>query len=500
MSSGTIQAAPRLNARALKHMPASVAVPRYDRARLRHGIVHLGIGAFFRAHGALYTEDVIDPSAPDWGIVGASLRKPDQRDRLAPQDGLYVALERGGGPVAARIVGNLRQVVVAPEDPAALLALMTAADTRIVSLTVTEKGYCHDPATGALQQDHPDIRHDLAHPEQPRTAVGFLVAALAARRKAGLAPFTPLSCDNLPHNGRLLHGLLVQFAALRDDALSAWIEGEVPCPATMVDRIVPAATEADLADAEAATGFHDAAPVSHEPFRQWVIEDRFVGGQRPPWQRAGAELVADVAPYETMKLRLLNGAHSALAYLGFLGGCETIGDAVADGALCGLVARLWREEIIPVLPAPPGVDLGAYTDQLMARFANPAVRHRTWQIAMDGSQKLPQRLLDTVRERRAAGLAYPCLALVVAAWIRYVGGLDEQGRAIDVRDPLAAELQEALRSAGEDADARVRAVLGFTAVFGTDLGDDPAFVAAVSAAYRDLLRLGALRAAAALGR
>jgi fructuronate reductase len=500
MSSDTVHAAPRLNARALKHMAASVTVLRYDRARLRHGIVHLGIGAFFRAHGALYTEDVIDPAAPDWGIVGASLRKPDQRDRLAPQDGLYVALERGGGPVSARVVGNLRQVLVAPEDPAALLRLMSAPDTRIVSLTVTEKGYCHDPATGALQQDHPDILHDLAHPERPRTAVGFLVPALAARRQVGLAPFTPLSCDNLPHNGRLLHGLLVQFAALRDDKLAAWIARDVPCPATMVDRIVPAATDADRTDAEAAAGFHDAAPVSHEPFRQWVIEDRFVDGQRPPWQRAGAELVSDVAPYETMKLRLLNGAHSALAYLGFLGGCETIGDAVADKGLRGFVSRLWREEIAPVVPAPPGVDLNAYTDELMVRFANPAIRHRTWQIAMDGSQKLPQRLLDTVRERRVAGLGYPCLALAVAAWIRYVGGLDEQGRAIDVRDPLGPDLQGALHAAGEDAEARVRAVLGFAAVFGRYLGRDPDFATAVIAAYRDLSRLGALRAAAALSR
>jgi fructuronate reductase len=492
--------APRLSAATLGRLPAAVAVPRYDRRRLRPGIVHLGLGAFFRAHGALYTEDVIDPAAPDWGIVGASLRKPDQRDRLAPQDGLYVALERGGGPIAPRVVGNLSGVIVAAEDPSALLARLVAPETRIVSLTVTEKGYCHDPATGALQHDHPDILHDLAHPDRPRSAIGFLVAALAARRKAGLAPVTPLSCDNLPHNGRLLHGLLVQYAALGDDALSGWIAREVPCPATMVDRIVPAVTEADIADALAATGFCDAAPVSHEPFRQWVIEDRFVDGQRPPWQRAGAELVGDVAPYETMKLRLLNGAHSALAYLGFLGGCETIGDAVADRGLSGLVARLWREEIIPVLTAPPGVDLVGYTDALVARFANPAVRHCTWQIAMDGSQKLPQRLLDTVRQRRAAGLAYPCLALVVAAWIRYVGGVGERGETIDVRDPLGSDLRAALDAAGNDPEARVGAALGFEAVFGADLGRDKAFLAAVSAAYRELLRLGALRAAAALAR
>ncbi|MFB9971206.1 mannitol dehydrogenase family protein [Pseudoroseomonas cervicalis] len=489
-------ALPRLGPDSLAALPDAIARPRYDRAALRPAIVHLGLGAFFRAHGALYTEDVLNAQGGDWGIVGASLQRPDQRDRLAPQQGLYTAIEHGPEGARARVVGNLLGVLVAPEDPAALVARLADPETHIVSLTVTEKGYCHDPATGRLRPDHAEIRADLEQPDAPRSAPGFLVAALRRRRAAGLPPFTVLCCDNLPHNGRLLAGLLRDHAALRDDAVAAWIEAEVPFPCTMVDRIVPALTEADLAEARALTGHEDAAPVVHEPFRQWVIEDRFAGDARPDWALAGAQFAADVAPFEHMKLRLLNGAHSALAYLGYLAGHETIGDTMADAAFAGFLRALWREEMLPTLPPPPGTDLLAYTDALAARFANPAIRHRTWQIAMDGSQKLPQRLLGTVRERLAQGLPIPRLALVVAAWIRYVGGVDERGGAIDVRDPLAAALREALDAAGGDPAARVRAALGFPAIFGTDLPAEPRFTDAVTDAYRRLLAAGARAALA----
>ena len=241
-------------------------------------------------------------------------------------------------------------VLVAPEDPAAVVSLLAAPSTSIVSLTVTEKGYCHNPATGRLDPSHPDIVHDRAHPDAPRSAIGFIVAGLAVRRAAGLAPFVVVTCDNLPANGRLLAGLVRDFAALRDNALADWIATNAAFPSTMVDRIVPAMTPADLKDARAATGLLDAAPVSHEPFRQWVIEDRFENTERPQWELAGAQIVADVAPFEHMKLRLLNGAHSALAYLGYLAGHETIFDAVSDPALNGFVRRLW-DEIVPMVPA-----------------------------------------------------------------------------------------------------------------------------------------------------
>ena len=488
---------PRLSPETLVAHPPAAAVlrPRYDRARLSPAIVHLGLGAFFRAHGALYTEDALNAGGGDWGIVGVSLQRPDQRDRLAPQGGLYTALERGPAGERARIVGNLLDVRVAPEDPAGIVALLAAPETRIVSLTVTEKGYCHDPATGRLREDHPDIRHDLGAPDSPRTAVGFLAAALRRRRAAGRRPFTVLCCDNLPHNGALLRGLVLDFTAMSDPGLAGWIEEAVPFPSTMVDRIVPAMEQKDLAAAQAATGLADLAPVAHEPFRQWVIEDRFAGGDRPAWELAGAQFTEDVASFEHMKLRLLNGAHSALAYLGYLAGHETIVEAVGDPPLSGYVRRLWAE-IRPMVPPPPGQDLAAYTEDLMTRFGNPAIRHRTWQIAMDGSQKLPQRLLSTVRERLAAGLPIPALALAVAAWARYAGGVDEAGRPIDVRDPMAPTFRAALDAAGNDPGARLAALLGLEPIFGTDLPFHQGFRAAVAVAYERLLAVGARAAAA----
>ena len=457
------------------------------------GIVHLGIGAFFRAHGALYTQEAIAAAGGDWGVIGVSLRSPAQRDLLAPQDCLYTAIERDAGATRATIVSVLREVLVAPEDPAAVLDRMARPSTRIVTLTVTEKGYCHDPATGALNWSHPEIEHDLAHPRAPRSAVGLIVEALRLRKEAGVGPFTAITCDNLPKNGKLLEGLVRAFAERLDPALERWIASHAAFPSCMVDRIVPATTGKDIDDAARLIGLADAAPVTHEPYRQWVIEDRFVDGGRPAWDRCGVQYVADVAPFENMKLRLLNASHSALAYLGYLSGYETIADAVADQGLRDFTGRLWREEIIPVTPIPAGVDASAYVDALMRRYSNCEIRHRTWQIAMDGSQKLPQRILQTVRARLSRNLSIAHLALVVAAWIRYVRGVDEAGKAIDVRDPFAAELKAAIGRASSIA-GEVRAALSFAAIFG-DLSKDPQFAVAVTAAYERLQDEGARRAA-----
>jgi fructuronate reductase len=484
-------ALPRLSPDTLGQARPGTALPQYDRGALGIGIVHLGLGAFVRAHMATYTDDLLAIEPGAWGITGVSLQRPDQRDRLAPQGGLYTTLQRDGAGVRARIIGCVRALLVAPESPAAVLAAMAEPACRIVSLTVTEKGYCQDPATGRLNEAHPDIRHDLGNPAAPRSAVGLIVSALERRRADGAGPFTVLCCDNLPHNGRLLSGLLRDFASLRDSRLAGWIQAQGAFPSTMVDRIVPAATDADTTDAAAATGLWDAAPVSHEPFRQWVIEDHFADDARPAWNKVGAQFVTDVAPYEHMKLRLLNGAHSALAYLGYLAGHETISDTVADDVFRAYIVALWRDEIIPAVPPPRGVDLQGYAAELLARFANPAVRHRTWQIAMDGSQKLPQRLLSTIRERLSRGQPIGRLAIAVAAWIRYVGGVDEAGRPIDVRDPLAAQMLDALANAGPDPARRVAAILGLETVFGTDLPRSAPFVAAVTGAYALLLARGA---------
>ena len=482
---------PRLSSATLGKRRPEVAGPAYDRRSVKAGIVHLGLGAFFRAHGAVYTDDMLADGDHDWGIVGVSLQRPDQRDRLQPQDGLYTLVEKDGDRKRARIIGSVLDVLVAPEDPGAVVARIAAETTQIVTLTVTEKGYCHDPATGRLSQTHADIVHDLATPERPRSAVGMLVAALALRRAAGLAPPTVVSCDNLPHNGRLLAGLVHDFAQLRDPSLASWIAQHGAFPSTMVDRIVPATTADDVRDAEALTGLADAAPVMHEPFSQWVIEDTFVGGRRPRWERAGAELVTDVAPFEAMKLQMLNGSHSALAYLGYLGGHATIGACVADPVYRRYAERLWRDEIIPVTTAPPGVDLAAYARQLMDRFSNQAIQHRTWQIAMDGSQKLPQRLLATIQRRLAQNLPIDGLACAVAAWVRYVGGADEQGRPIDVRDPMAETLARTVAAADGDPARTISAVAGVGTIFDRALASDPRFLQAVSAAYADLLSHGA---------
>lgn len=485
----------RLTLDTLARAKPGCATPGYDRAGLVPAIVHLGLGAFARAHLAAYTDDLLNLAGGDWGILGVSLVRPDQRDRLNPQQGLYTTIERGAQGERARIIGCLLGVMVAPEEPLALLERLASPRTRIVSLTVTEKGYCHDPATGRLNLDHPDIVHDLHNPEAPRTAIGFIVGGLARRRAARVAPFTVLCCDNLPHNGRLVAGLVNDFAQARDPSLAAWIAAEGAFPSTMVDRIVPALAEADHAAAERLTGLADAAPVGHEPFRQWVIEDDFVGGIRPEWEKAGAQFAPDVAPFEHMKLRLLNGSHSALAYLGHLAGHETIVDAVSDPVFADYIRRFW-EEVRPVVPPPPGQSLTDYTDALLARFANPAIRHRTWQIAMDGSQKLPQRLLGSVRERLARGLPIPALAMAIAAWARYVGGTDEKGAPIDVRDPLAGLLRGVIEDAGEAPAARIRAVLRIEAIFGPDLAQNQNFIDAVSNAYETLLASGARAAIA----
>ncbi|MBL3595889.1 mannitol dehydrogenase family protein [Rhodovulum sulfidophilum] len=427
------------------------------------GIVHLGLGAFFRAHGAIYTEEAVARSGGAWGIIGVSLKSPGTRDALAPQGCAYTALELGPDGAVAHPVEIVREVLVAPEDPQAVLEAMADPAIRIVTLTITEKGYCHDPATGALNLDHPDILHDLGS-AHPVSAPGYLVRALQLRRDRGLRPFTVLTCDNLPENGRLVRGVVLALASRIDPALAGWIGSEGRFPATMVDRIVPATSAEDIARVETLTGCHDAAPVMHEPFRQWAIEDDFVDGARPDWGAVGAELVADVTPYEHMKLRMLNGAHSALAYLGYLAGHETISETVADPALGGFVRHLWAREIAPVLTAPPGVSLSAYAEALAARFANPAIRHRTWQIAMDGSQKLPQRILATLSDNLVEGRASPGLILTVAAWMRYVGGIDEAGQPIDLRDPLADRLR-ALSDGADTPEGKVEALLSVREVF-----------------------------------
>jgi fructuronate reductase len=488
----------RLCSETVRELSRNVQHPSYDRTKLTCGILHLGLGAFARAHQAVYIDDILGLGDTGWGIAAASLRSPDVRDALAPQDGLYTLAVRSGEGTGLRVIGSVGEVLVAPESPAALIARMADPAIRIVTLTVTEKGYCHDPASGALDERHPDIVHDLAHRQAPRSAPGLLAAGLAARKSQGIPPFTVLTCDNLPANGRTVKQVLVRFAELISPELGAWVDGEVACPSTMVDRIVPATTDADRASVAEAIGLEDAWPVVTEPFTQWVVEDEFPAG-RPDLAAVGVQLTADVAPFEHMKLRLLNASHSAMAYLGYLAGYETIAQTTADPAFARLIRAMMDEEITPTLALPPGVDLAAYKAALLARFANPALRHRTWQIAMDGSQKLPQRLLGTIRDRLAAGAPFPRLALAVAGWMRYVAGTDERGQAIDVRDPLAVTLRQAADAAGPSPERLASALLGIRQIFGDDLPADPRFREAVTGALATLTKYGAAQTVAMSG-
>lgn len=486
----------RLSNASLYRLPGQIRRPNYDRAGIRPGMVHLGIGAFHRAHQAVVIDDLLAQGASEWGIVGASLRSPGTHDALVPQDSLFTLAVRSGAGTEHRIIGSVLETIVAPANPAVLVARMADPATRIVSLTVTEKGYCHTPQTGELDAQHSDIVHDLRHPDAPRSAPGFIVAALARRQAAGTAPFTVLSCDNLAANGHTAKRIVTQFAALRSRELARWIEDEVAFPSTMVDRIVPETTEADRAAVASALGMIDAWPVVTEPFTQWIVEDHFPAG-RPDFAAAGVQLVSDVTPFEHMKLRLLNASHSALAYLGYLAGYETIAAAMTNERFVAY-ARQVMEDAAPTLAMPEGTDLAAYSASLLQRFSNPALHHRTWQIAMDGSQKLPQRLLGAVQDRLRLGLPIDTHALAVAGWMRYVTARDEAGRAIDVRDPIAAKLREIAEEAGPVADQLAPALLEINSIFGP-LGSDARMQRAVTQALAKLYEVGARQAVQEFG-
>ncbi len=472
----------RLSAAALDRLPADVAWPGYDRAAVTRGVVHLGIGAFHRAHQAALFEAALASGDMRWGVTGVSLRSGDVRDQLAPQDGLYTLLVRDGTEERAQVVGAVQEVLVAPENPKAVIAALASPDTHIVTVTITEKGYKLDRTANSLLMEDPDVLHDLAAPDAPRTAPGFIVAGLKARRAARLQPLTIMSCDNLPHNGLLLRDAVVAMARAHDPGLADWIAVDVAFPSTMVDRIVPATTPDDIVALAGRLGVEDRAMVKTEPFTQWVIEDHFCGA-RPDFAGLGAQLTDRVAPWEDAKLRLLNGAHSAIAYLGGLAGDEFVHQFVARDAGRRLIALLW-DEGQETLDPPAELDIQAYRAALLDRFANPALQHRTRQIAMDGSQKLPQRLVQPLIERAAAGKASPALALAIAAWIRWQAGWTDDGERFSIDDPAADRL------------ARAQGVEGYMAVLG--MMPDAASCGAIAAQLEILERLNARCAIARL--
>ncbi len=485
----------RLSLATLDAVPAALR-PGIDPRELGVGIVHLGIGAFHRAHQAAFTEDAIAAAGGNWGICGVTERSAAVVEQLAPQDGLYTLAERGAEAERLRVLGVIRELRFAQADPAGLLARIADPEVHVITLSVSEKGYRHDAIIGRLRVDDPGIAADLSG-RGPSTVVGQLVLGLDARRRAQGAPITVVCCDNLSDNGRLLAGLVREFAQRLSQAgeLLAWMQESVRFPSTMVDRITPATTPADRVAIAAALGLEDRGTVITEPFRQWVIEDNFAA-PRPAWERAGAITTDDVRPYERLKLRLLNGCHSTVAYLGALADQELVSDAVGPGMpFAGVLRELMERDVAPTLVVPPGFDLAAYEAQVLERFANPALGHRTLQVAIDGSQKLPQRLLDTVRERRRDGAEPVFAALGVAAWMRFVSARrSDGGSRLSVDDPLADGIAERL-GGREDPASVVDALLSMREIFDPELAGDAGLSSLLVELLGRLVRDGARRTA-----
>ena len=465
-----------LSRRALAQLPPDIAGPRYDLGRVRTGIVHLGLGNFHRAHMARYTHDLMqrDEAALSFGIAGAGLMPADQRmrDSLAPQDNLYTLIERDAAGATVSVIGALSQVLFAGQSSAALVQAIEDPAVRIVSLTVTEHGYCLNRATKTLDLSHPLIQRDLAQPETPASAIGVIVESLRRRRAAGGPPPTLLTCDNIQHNGDVLREAVMTLAGMRDPALARWIEAETAFPSTMVDRITPVTADADIAWLRDTIGIEDRWPVFAETFTQWVIEDRFPQG-RPAWETVGAQFVSDVAPFEFMKLRLLNGSHLAVAGLGRLMGYETVDEAMADPAITRFMAALMDREIGPTVPPVPGIDVTAYKAKLIERFANPSIKDTVERINTDAPINM---LLDPIRDRLREGAPLDLLALALAAWMRRIRGEDERGQPIAIKHPLADLLQGKAAEGGPDP----RPLLSVEALFGP-AGRDPRLSDAVGA-------------------
>lgn len=466
-----------------------VAVPSYDRSAVTPGIVHVGVGGFFRAHQAMYLDRLMNEGkALDFGIVGVAALPHDRRiyDAMSAQDGLYtLLLKHPDGHQEARIIGSMTSVLFAPDDPQAVVDRMADPATKIVALTITEGGYLVDQVTGEFRSDHPSIQADLEPGATPSTTFGFIVAALAKRRESGQAPFTVQSSDNLPGNGDVAKKMICAFARLIDADLADWIEAEVAFPNAMVDRITPVTTPEDIALIADEFGVQDQWPVVCEPFTQWVIEDHFPGG-RPSWEDVGGQLVEDVIPYELMKLRLLNAGHQALTYLGFLSGYEYAHEVCSDELFRRFLLRYMEREGSPTLPEVPGVDLDAYRHELIDRFANPAVRDHLSRLCLESSDRIPKWLVPVIKENLAAGGEIDASALVVASWVRYAEGVDEKGNPIDVRD----NDKERVMAAAQESKGDPIAFLRMEDYFG-DLASDERFTSAYTAHLASLRERGA---------
>ncbi|MDP9848729.1 mannitol dehydrogenase family protein [Streptosporangium lutulentum] len=451
-----------------------VAVPSYDRSELTVGIVHFGVGGFHRAHQAMYLDRLMDAGkAHDWAICGAGVLPGDarMRDALTAQDGLYtLVVKHPDGALEARVIGSIIEYLLAPDDPEAVIGRMTDPAVRIVSLTITEGGYNIHPVTGGFDAEAPAIRADLEPGATPATVFGLVTEALRRRRARGVAPFTVMSCDNIQENGDVARRAFTAFARLADPDLAVWIESAVAFPNSMVDRITPVTTGQDRETVALRFGVDDAWPVVCEPFAQWVLEERFPGG-RPPYEEAGVQVVADVEPYELMKLRLLNAGHQAICYLGYLSGYRYAHEAATDAAIAKFLLDYMNIEATPTLRPVPGIDLDVYKRTLVERFSNPEVRDTLARLCAESSDRIPKWLLPVVREQLARGGEVTRAAAVVASWARYAEGADESGEPIEVVDRLRDRLTATARTQREHPTAFIEN----RDLFG-DLADDRRFV------------------------
>jgi mannitol 2-dehydrogenase len=474
----------------LPRLSRRLDAPTYDRTALRSSIVHIGVGGFHRTHQAVYLEALARSGELGWGETGVGLHSPTMKRALRPQDCLYTVVERTADTDAALVVGAMRDYLYAPDNPSAVLGRLAAPETRLVTLTITGDGYNLDE-NGQFRDDEPAVLRDLGTLGAPTTWFGYVVAALGRRRAAGLGGFTVLSCDNLPDSGAAAEAAVLSYARLRDETLAAWIERNVTFPSSMVDRITPQPDEALSRELSRAFGVRDRAPVATEPFSQWVIEDSFANG-RPPLEDVGVQLVADVTPYKLTKTRLLNGTHTAMAYLGHLAGHRTTAEMVADPTMLRYLSRMMQEEIAPLLPSTPGLDLREYQATVLERLANDRIGDPLSRLAGRGSTKMPSYLLPSLIEARREGLPAPLLTLAVAAWFRYLRGTDLSGNPIEIHDARLDQLQPLARRGGADPSPllRNRSVMG-------PLGDDLVVRRELSRALRDLEQLGARGATAA---
>jgi len=489
----------RFSSESLKLASAGVKQPAYDREKTRIGLAHLGVGAFHRCHQAEYTDDALASGAETRAEIGINLRPPSITEQLAAQDGLYTRLLVEGDTVDARIVGSIRKVLDAEQDRQAAVDALADPGIDVVTMTVTEKGYCHIPSTGELDRQRPEISEDLQRATGRTSLPGFLAEVLA-RRMAAKAPVTLVSCDNIPGNGHILRTVVSRFAEEADRPLATWIPDNVRFPSTMVDRIVPATRPEDLAQAEKLTGLADQGVVVGEPFRQWVIEDDF-NRPRPRWDVAGAEFVGDVEAYEFIKMRVLNACQTALSYLGALSGLGTTCDDVNDTLLRTYARRMILDESAAVLPDVPSMQVGPYLDLTISRLANPAIRHSNHQIATDGSQKINQRILQPLRDRMAKGLVSPLLETALGGWVAYLAKSQAAfGSAWDAHDQIMPFVAGIAKQSSGDIDAFTALFVGNRSIFGDSLADDAALTKRIAASARGMLADGAARTVgAALG-